>query len=100
MNVNVPSAFTITVPTFGISTILPAGYVAAVAVPTPAMVNCVIVKEAVAVSTSVSFVNKFPVIATFSEAVSVSPVTTGKSFTGVTVKLKFAVFVAVPSDTV
>jgi hypothetical protein len=36
VNVNVPSAFTITVPTFGISTILPAGYVDAVRIFSPA----------------------------------------------------------------
>ena len=37
---------------------------------------------------------------TFSGVVIVSFVITGISFTGVTVKLKFAVFVAVPSETV
>ena len=100
VNVKVPSSFTITVPTFGISTILPAGYVDAVAVPTPAIVNCVMVKEAVADSTSVSFDNKLPARGVFSRVVSVSLTTTGASFTGVTVKLKFAVLVAVPSETV
>ena len=98
VNVNVPSAFTITVPTFGISTILPAGYVDAVAVPTPAIVNCVIDK--VLDSTSVSLDSKLPERGVFSGVVSVSLTTTGASFTGVTVKLKFAVLVAVPSETV
>ena len=68
--------------------------------PTPATVNCVIVNEAVADSTSVSLVSKLPDTVVFSGVVIVSFVITGISFTGVTVKLKFAVFVAVPSETV
>ena len=72
----------------------------AVPVPTPAIVNCVTVKDAVPVSTSVSFVNKFPDIGVFSGEAGVSPVTVGRSFTGVTVIFKLAVFVAVPSETV
>ena len=92
MNVYDPSVFTITVPTFGISTILPAGYV------TPPIVNCVI--DNVLDSTSVSFESRLPERSVFSGVVTVSFVITGASFTGVTVKLKFAVFVAVPSETV
>ena len=48
-----------------------------------------------------SFDNKlFPVIAVFSGVVNVSFVTTGASFTGVTVMFTFAVLVATPSVTV
>ena len=100
VNEYVPSEFTIKVPTLGISTILPAGYVVAVAVPIPATVKCVMVKDAVADSTSVSLVSKLPDTAVFSGVVIVSFVITGISLTGVTVKLKFAVAVAVPSVTV
>ncbi len=62
------------------------------------MVNCVIDK--VLDSTSVSFDSKLPERGIFSNVLSVSFTTIGASFTGVTVKLKFAVLVAVPSETV
>jgi hypothetical protein len=65
---------------------------------TPPTVNCEIVFEAVPVSTSVSLLNTFPVIVVFSGVETVSPIIVGSSFTGVTVKFKFAVFVAVPSE--
>ena len=68
--------------------------------PIPATVNCVMVNEAVPVSTSVSFVNKLPVIAVFSKVVNNSLVTNGKSLTGVIAIFTLAVAVAVPSETV
>jgi uncharacterized membrane protein YkgB len=61
----------------------------------------VTVKEAVAVSTSVSFVNTLkPVIAVFSGVVNDSLDTVGASLTGVTAMFTLAVFVATPSVTV
>ena len=101
VNVKLPFAFTMIEPTPAISTIVPAAYVTDVFVPTPATENCVIVKDAVPVSTSVSLVNKLiEVIAVFSNVVGVSFATTGRSFTGVTEIFTLAVAVAVPSETV
>ena len=101
VNVKLPFAFTMIEPTPAISTIVPAAYVTDVFVPTPATENCVIVKDAVPVSTSLSFDNKlFPVIGVFSKVVGVSFTTTGGSLTGVTEIFTLAVAVAVPSVTV
>ena len=61
---------------------------------------CEIVLDAVPVSISVSLESRFPVLVVFSKVVSVSPVTVGTSFIGVTVIFKLAVLVAVPSETV
>ena len=78
MKVYVPSAFTTTVPTFGMVAVCPA-----VNVPeTPAIVNCVTVKASP--SKSVSFVNTFPVAGVSSEVVLISSVAKGASFIGLT----------------
>ena len=98
VNVYVPFALTIIVPTAGIETLEPAGYVYVV----PPTVNeiCVTSRFANGVSVSVSFVKIFPVAGVSSLTVFESLLATGASFTGSTNKLKTAVSVELPSLTV